>query len=115
MDEKLELQVIFAIVKVEKASEVLDKAQEAGAEGGTIFYGRGKTKHDQQKFLGIPIEPRKEIIMILINKKCADDVLKTVVKAGKLDQPGTGLAFILDVDKVAGIAYEGIGSLHDEF
>lgn len=111
-----QLKVIFAIVKVEKASKVLEKAQEAGAEGGTIFYGRGKVKHDKKEFLGIPLEPRKEIMMILIQEKYADQVLQTIRQEGKLDKPGTGLAFVMDVDQVVGLTPYGMdGSNMEEF
>ncbi|QUH22763.1 P-II family nitrogen regulator [Methanobacterium alkalithermotolerans] len=116
MDVKPKFKVIFAIVKAEMASEILEKAYDAGAEGGTIFYGRGKSKHAPEEFLGVPIEPRKEIIMILINEKCATKVLKTVLDAGKLNEPGRGLAFIVNVDAIEGISnYGKTGSLQDEF
>ncbi len=116
MAENTQLKVIFAIVKVEKASKVLEKALQAGAEGGTIFYGRGKVKHDKKGFLGIPIEPRKEIMMILIQEKYVDPVLQTIRQTGKLDETGTGLAFVMDVDQVVGLTPYGVdGSNIEEF
>jgi len=117
-DEKLseeEFQIIFAIVEAEKGSEILEKAQEAGAEGGTVFFGRGKGIHEHEKILGIPIEPAKEIIMILIYKSMVDQVLKAIEKAGELSVPGKGLAFVLDVSKVVGICHHESCSIKDEF
>jgi nitrogen regulatory protein P-II 1 len=108
-------QIIFAIVEAERGSEILEKAQEAGAEGGTVFYGRGIGVHEHEKILGIPIEPAKEIIMILIKEEIADKVLDAIVSAGKLDKPGKGLAFVMDVFKVAGICHDPSCSIKDEF
>lgn len=108
-------QIIFAVVEAERGSEILEEAQKAGAEGGTAFYGRGTGVHEHEKILGIPIEPAKEIIMILIKKELADKVLNAIVRAGKLDEPGKGLAFVLNVSKVAGICHDPLCSIEDEF
>jgi nitrogen regulatory protein P-II 1 len=37
-------------------------------------------------------------------------VLKAIVQAGQLEKPGTGIGFVIDVDKVVGIV-----SLLEEF
>lgn len=108
-------QIIFAIVEAESGSDILEEAQKAGAEGGTVFYGRGTGVHEHERILGIPIEPAKEIIMILIKEELADKVLDAIVKAGKLNEPGKGLAFVLDVFKVAGICHDPSCSIKDEF
>jgi len=114
MNENL-FQIIFAIVEMGTASKILEAAENAGAEGGTIFYGRGTGVHEHEKLLGISIEPEKEIIMILINKQIADTVLHTVVSAGKLNEPGKGLAFVMDISKVVGICHDPSCSINDEF
>lgn len=108
-------QIIFAIVESGSASKVLEAAEKVGAEGGTIFYGRGTGIHEREKLLGISIEPEKEIIMILIKEELADKVLDAIVSAGRLDKPGKGLAFVLDVFKVAGICHDPECSIKDEF
>jgi nitrogen regulatory protein P-II 1 len=66
------------------------------------LYGRGSGIHEQQKILGIPIEPEKEIVLTLTYADQSDAILKEIVRAAELQKPGYGLAFVLSVDKVAG-------------
>lgn len=96
-------QLIVTIVKRGWATKIIDAAKTAGARGGTILHGRGVSIHEQKKLLGIPIEPEKEIILTLIHKDKTDDVLKAIVEAGQLQKPGTGIGFVIDVDKIVGI------------
>jgi nitrogen regulatory protein PII len=98
-------KLLVTIVKKGVASKVVKATKEAGAEGGTILFGRGTGIHEKKKFLGIPVEPEKEVILTLIPKDKVDAILKAVEKAGKLDKPGNGIGFIVDVKRVAGIAH----------
>ena len=100
-----EHQLIVTIVKKGWAERILTAAKEADARGGTVLHGRGCGVHEQKRLLGIPIEPEKEIVLILIHRDKANRVLQAVVDAGQLDKPGTGIGFVLDVDKVVGIMH----------
>ncbi|MEG3225424.1 MAG: hypothetical protein BME94_07930 [Methanobacteriales archaeon Met13] len=97
----------MAVVETGCASYVMEAAREAGSEGGTIFHGRGAGVHEHDKFFGTPIEPGKEILMILIKKTHTERVLDAVVADGELNEPGRGMAFVLDVSMVAGIVHMG--------
>lgn len=96
-------KLIVTIVKKGNAEKVIEAAREKGARGGTILYGRGTGIHEQKKILGIPIEPEKEIILTLIHQDIAEEVLKAIVEAGNLNQPGKGIGFVLDVEAVVGV------------
>lgn len=98
-------KLIVAIVRRGWSERILNSARKAGARGGTIIGGRGSGIHEQKKLLGIPIEPEKEIILILIHKEKAREVLRAVVEAGQMEKPGTGVGFMLDVEKVVGIVH----------
>lgn len=98
-------QLIVTIIKKGWAEKILNAAKRAGARGSTIMYGRGVGIHETKKLLGIPIEPEKEIILTLIHKDKTDAVLKAIVEAGQLNKPGTGIGFVIDVDKVVGIVH----------
>ncbi|EEG76435.1 PII family protein [Dethiobacter alkaliphilus AHT 1] len=95
--------LIVSIVNKDNAELVVDASKEAGAEGGTILFGRGTGIHEQAKLFGISIEPEKEIVLTLINREQTSDVLQGIIKKAKLDQPGKGIAFVLEVQQVAGI------------
>lgn len=95
--------LIVTIVKKGRSEKIIEAAKNAGARGGTVLHGRGVGIHEQKKLLGIPIEPEKEVVLTLIHKDKSDTVLQAIVEAGSLNKPGTGIGFVLDVEKVVGI------------
>jgi nitrogen regulatory protein PII len=97
--------LIVTIVSRGFAERIVGASKEAGAEGGTIFFGRGTGIHETKRLLGIPIEPEKEIVLTAVPRDMTEKVLSRIVEAGHLDQPGTGIAFVLELKKVAGICH----------
>ena len=98
-------ELIVTIVKKGWTENIIEASKKAGAEGGTIVSGRGVGIHEGKKLLGIPIEPEKEIILTLVQEEITDQVLSAIIKAGKLDKPGTGISFVIDVKKLDGIVH----------
>jgi len=98
-------KVIITIVNKSQADMVVDASKKAGAEGGTIIYGRGTGIHEKAKLFSLLIEPEKEIVLTLITQDKAEKVLESIVKETKLNEPGNGIAFILDVEATAGICH----------
>ena len=97
--------LIVTIINKGWADEVVEAARRAGAEGGTVLYGRGTGVHERKSFFGILIEPEKEVVLTLITRERTRSVLQAIIKAGQLERPGTGIAFVLDVSQVAGIIH----------
>lgn len=97
--------LIVTIVKRGLSEEIIAGARKAGAEGATIFYGRGTGIHEKKKLLGIPIEPEKEIIFIVTMRDKTDEVLEAIVDTGDLNRPGRGTSFVLELKKVAGMVH----------
>ena len=97
--------LIVTIINKGWADEIVEAARNAGAEGGTVLYGRGTGVHERKSFFGILIEPEKEVVLTLIPRERTQSVLQAIVKAGQLEKPGTGIAFVLDVSQVAGIIH----------
>ncbi len=97
--------LIVTIVKKRFVEEIIEATKNTGAEGGTIIPGRGTGIHEGKKLLGIPIEPEKDILLTLVPKNMVDEVLSAIIKAGNLNCPGTGICFVLDVKKIAGIVH----------
>jgi nitrogen regulatory protein PII len=96
--------LIVTIVNKGMARKVVRTSKQAGAEGGTVMVGKGTGAHELKLF-GIIIEPEKEVILTLVGEDKVDSVLEALVSAGKLAQPGYGIAFVVDVKKVAGICH----------
>lgn len=61
--------------------------------------------HENAKLFGITIEPEKEIVLTLIDRTKTKKVLDAMTNALELDKPGRGVAFVLAVEKVAGICH----------
>ncbi len=97
--------LIITIVDRGRADLVVDASLGAGAEGGTILFGRGSGVHEKARLLGIPVEPEKELVLTLVDRSKADKVLKAIVREADLDRPGKGIAFVLGVERVAGICH----------
>ena len=100
-----EFDLIVTIINKGWADEIVDAARSAGAEGGTVLYGRGTGVHERKSFFGILIEPEKEVVLTLIPRERTQSVLQAIIKAGQLERPGPGIAFVLDVSQVAGIIH----------
>lgn len=97
------MKAVVAIVERGKAKKVVDAAKEAGASGATIFYGRGTGESEVKRFLNVNIEASKEIIIILSEVEKIKDILRAMVDAGRLKEPGTGIIFTLPIDELIGL------------
>jgi len=97
--------LIVTIVDRGSSELILKASKEAGAEGGTVIYGRGTGIHEKSTIIGIPIEPEKEIILTVIPKSKTKEILKAIIDAGNLNKPGIGIVFVLEIKEVAGICH----------
>ncbi|MBM3700250.1 MAG: P-II family nitrogen regulator [Actinobacteria bacterium] len=97
--------LIVTIVKKGKAETVLKASKAAGAEGGTVIYGRGAGIRETSTIMGIPVEPEKEIILTIILKDLTSKVMNAIIEAVNLHKPGSGVIFALELKNVAGICH----------
>ena len=49
----------------------------------------------------------RELLLILEEPGRVRQVLEAIVRAGRLDEPARGVAFVLSVDEVKGIVHRG--------
>ncbi|GAB6179857.1 P-II family nitrogen regulator [Desulfotomaculum defluvii] len=94
---------IFTVVDRGKAEQVIDAAVSAGSKGGTIINARGSGIHETNMLFSMVIEPEKEIVMILSEKNLTDAIVLSIRDALKIDEPGMGIMFILDINKAYGL------------
>ena len=99
----LGIKAIIAIVERGKAKKIVDAAKDVGASGATIFYGRGTGESEVKRFLSVNIEASKEIIIILSEVEKIKKVLRAMIDAGKLKEPGTGIIFTVPIDNLIGL------------
>lgn len=99
------MSLIVSIVRKGWGSEVLQASVKAGARGGTLLTGRGAGINEHEKIFGVAIEPEKEVLLTLVPAERAQVVLDAIVRAAELDETGRGIAFVLPVSSVAGVAH----------
>jgi len=99
------VSLIVTIVNKGWGDTVLEASMKAGASGGTILLGRGVGIHEKQTLLGIAIEPEKEVVLSVTYPDTKDAILLEIVKAAELEKPGAGIAFVVPIAVVAGVAH----------
>lgn len=86
-------KMITIIVNVGYADDIMDAARKAGAGGGTITHARGTASSDDVKFLGVPLVPEKEMIMILTEAEKTETIVNAITSLKCLDEPGIGILY----------------------
>jgi len=94
-----DVSLITCIVQRGIAEEVVHAAQEAGAQGATIYFARGEGVREHLGILGLAVEAEKEIINIIVADDQVDRIFECMYIAGKLDTPGMGIVYVTPLEK----------------
>jgi len=94
-------KLIVTIVNEGKSGKVIEVAHRVGASGATILAGHGAAV---RLFLGISIDPEKELVIMVVEEEKAQAVIETIAEEMELDNPHKGLAFMLSLDQVFGFS-----------
>lgn len=105
-EDNTNMKVIFTIVDRGLSSQVVECANKAGATGGTIINGRGSGIENAPKLFNIEIEPEKEVVLIIVDSKTKDPVVKAIRAEMKIDEPNKGIVFVLDLHETFGLYQE---------
>lgn len=97
------LELITCVIQRGKGDRISKAAIEAGAGGATIFFARGLGMRERLGLLGLAIVPEKEVIMIVCKSEETERVFDAIVREGKLDTPGMGIAYVIPIHAVAGL------------
>ncbi len=97
-------QSIIAIVERGHAENVIDAATQAGSRGGTIINARGSGIHETSTLFAMEIEPEKEVVLIVAEKKNTDHIVNAIRKLAHIDEPGKGIIFVQDVIQAYGLS-----------
>ncbi len=99
----MKFKVILASVKPDYTDRVVDAGKLSGATGATIIPARGTGIREAQTFFGLTLETQTDIIMFLLGEHSVEPVLEAIRSAGEFHKPGTGIAFVVPVDRVIGL------------
>ncbi|MDR7870819.1 MAG: P-II family nitrogen regulator [Tissierellaceae bacterium] len=104
--ENMKHDAIFTIVDKGLSDEVIDAAKSAGATGGTVIHGRGSGSAEKALLFNFEIEPEKDIILILSNSEKTDMIIDSISEKLKIDEPGKGIIFTMEVTRTLGLFKE---------
>ena len=96
-----DVSLITCVVQRGKAEQVVKAAQDAGAQGATIYYGSGSGVRERLVLLGLAIDVEKEIITILVGDDQVDRIFESMYLAAELDLPGAGIIYVNKLEKAA--------------
>ena len=99
----MQFKLIMAFVKPSITDQVVDAMKKAGATGATIIPARGTGMNEAKSFFGLSLENQTDIIVFLVEEHVVENLMKVIQMAGKFHKPGTGIAFVLPIEHVAGL------------
>lgn len=99
-DEKYHL--IITIVLEGHLEQVMNAAKRVGATGGTVIRGRGLGNKEAVKFLGLELEPGREVVLNIVVEKIKTKVMEEITKAVGIKTKGKGVCISLPVDAAIG-------------
>ena len=99
----MKFKVIISMVKSELTDRIIDEAKEAGATGATVINARGVGIHEAKTFFGLTLEAQSDVVLFLVEAHLVDKILEAIYRAGRFQDPGTGIALALSVDRAIGL------------
>ena len=104
----MHFKLIIVMVEDNLTPELLDAAREAGATGATVLnQARGEGISPARTFLGLSMDHRVDVIMLLAEEHMARDILEHVSSVGEFDdRSGTGIAIQIDVEDAIGVSHQ---------
>lgn len=104
----MHFKLIIVMVEDDKTDVVLDASREAGATGATVLnQARGEGIQPQKTFLGLNLEARRDVLLMLVEEHRSRRILERIAEVGGFDSsPGTGIAFQIDVEDAVGVRHQ---------
>lgn len=105
MENNRKFELIVSIVNRGYSDYVVSASRDAGATGGTIVFARGTSNTGQDdSFMGISIQPEKDIVLILVKAEERKKVMQAICDStSALEKSGHGICFSMPVNHVVGI------------
>jgi nitrogen regulatory protein PII len=104
----MHFKLIIAFVDDDKVGVVMQAARAAGATGATIITNaRGEGLKPATTFFGLALESQRDVLLLLVEEHLSRAILETIQNTAQLDAtPGTGIAFMIDVEDAVGVAHQ---------
>lgn len=109
-----EHELIITIITKGYFPDVKAAANAAGARGGTLIHALGMGGEEAQKFLGIAIQPEKDLIFNVVRREEKTKIMKAIAEAAGINTQGRGIIFSLPVDAAMGLSLPNLTPESDE-
>lgn len=97
-------ELIITIVNRGGFEAVKEASKAAGARGGTLLHGLGLGGEEAAKFLGISIQPEKDIVLIVVDSEDRENIMQTILDKAGIRTDYRGICFSMPVDSALGLA-----------
>ncbi|WP_018864413.1 MULTISPECIES: P-II family nitrogen regulator [Thioalkalivibrio] len=104
----MRFSALIAVLPDDMEPRAIETAKAAGAGGVTIMDARGIGAEARKTFLGMTYEGSQSVLMWVLEKKVALNVLKAVSQELELEGDPRGVAFTVDIAHLAGIGRKQI-------
>ncbi|BAN68076.1 P-II family nitrogen regulator [endosymbiont of unidentified scaly snail isolate Monju] len=101
----MHFKLLVTFIEDTRTDAVMEAAREKGATGATVITNaRGEGLKGSKTFFGLDLEAQRDVVLFLVEEHLARDILETIAEVGRFEaEPGTGIAFQLDVEDAVGI------------
>jgi len=102
----MHFKLIITFVEDSKADAVMNAAREAGATGATVINNaRGEGLETTKTFFGLSLETQRDVLLFLVEEHMSRTIIEKISEvAGFEKDPGSGIAFQVDVEDAVGVA-----------
>jgi nitrogen regulatory protein PII len=101
----MHFKLIITFVEDTKTDAVMDAAREAGATGATVINNaRGEGLKHSKTFFGLSLETQRDVLMFLVEEHMSRTIIEKIAEVAEFeDNPGSGIAFQVDVEDAVGV------------
>jgi nitrogen regulatory protein PII len=104
----MHFKLIVALTEDSITDKIVDAARKKGATGSTVISSaRGEGMQVAKTFLGLSLETQRDVILLLVEEHMCRDILETMEVVGEFEaNPGSGIAFSIDVEDAVGVSHQ---------
>ena len=104
----MHFKLIIALTEDNITEQILDAAREKGATGSTVISSaRGEGLNVAKTFMGLSLETQRDMVLLLVEEHMCREILEAIAETGGFEaNPGSGIAFSIDVEDAVGISHQ---------
>lgn len=101
----MKFKLIIVMTQEELTDRAIETARDHGATGCTVITSaRGEGLTPAQTFLGLTVEGQRDIILFLVEDHHCREIMEAIGVACNFEtEPGTGVAFKIDIEDAIGL------------